>query len=797
MLDNSTIVEKLEKLNIWNEFIKKCNRDQDYGSIALVQNIGKCAIQELKAVIKYMGNFTLHDDTHIFNMLYIIDDLIPEDILDKLTTPDLMLIFLCVFLHDIGMCPTEEEKKVILGEKKTDDKWLINERKKYSELKKTKLLQTNMLNDKKEDDSDILATYFRNTHSERSRVYINRKLRGQLKYKGVDITAEVADICYSHGEDIDYVRDNIDTVASIADSYSCLKFVAIILRLADVIDFDPSRAPEILMEHIDLNDTVAVGEWIKHQNVRACSIVKGNSIVCAAKCNHPAIEYSIRKFCDYIDDELKNATYIFSLMNATSYNKELSIYKNFKIPVRVDRTQIGPAKDDEGRYLYKYHETSFTLNKTQIIDLLMGTKLYNSPKIAIRELLQNSLDACMLRKTIAESNSSTIYKPRISIYYRNTDNGTELIVEDNGVGMNQNIIDHYYTDIGNSYYKSDEYYQLITSNNIEFNPISKFGIGILSCFMVADELEVQTRRIPHGNSENEALSVTIEGYNSLFVIRPIDMENYGTKTTLKLRDDEPWKNMDKEEFENCIKSILKTPPFPVYIFFKDESVIKYETSPENTKSDLQTLQKKWDKGPNIKDVEFLIDEPEFGFRGIANVAFITQLGNPVEYIKTSKDNVSIQDKVYEISVVYSYDEYGIFRSSDSLSIDDNNEVGINSNYTTKMESYAEISLHGITIPRNLFVDFNSQDRTKFIQFPLPTILIIDIYDKTDLNLNSARTDVIADEKWKLFEKRIVLTLCKKLKENIGNNEWKRLQKIILKKIIDPDIKNVVRKMKIE
>lgn len=78
--------------------------------------------------------------------------------------------------------------------------------------------------------------------------------------------------------------------------------------------------------------------------------------------------------------------------------------------------------------------------------------------------------------------------------------------------------------------------------------------------------------------------------------------------------------------------------------------------------------------------------------------------------------------------------------------------------------------------------------TRLYPLPLPTILIIDIYDKTDLNLNSARTDVIADEKWKLFEKRIVLTLCKKLKENIGNNEWKRLQKIILKKIIDTDIK---------
>ena len=123
----------------------------------------------------------------------------------------------------------------------------------------------------------------------------------------------------------------------------------------------------------------------------------------------------------------------------------------------------------------------------------------------------------------------------------------------------------------------------------------------------------------------------------------------------------------------------------------------------------------------------------------------------------------IQDKDYKISVVYSYDEYGIFRRADSLSIDDDNKVSIIGNYTTSMESYADISLHGITIPRNLFVDFNSKDRSRFIEFPLPTILVLDIYDKADLNLNSARTDIIADDKWKLFEKRIVLILCEKLR----------------------------------
>ena len=84
-------------------------------------------MEKLKVVIKYMGNFTLHDEVHIFNMLNIIDDLLPENILNELTVPDLMLILLSVFLHDVGMCPTEKERQILLGKENTTDIELKNE----------------------------------------------------------------------------------------------------------------------------------------------------------------------------------------------------------------------------------------------------------------------------------------------------------------------------------------------------------------------------------------------------------------------------------------------------------------------------------------------------------------------------------------------------------------------------------------------------------------------------------------------------------------------------------------------
>ena len=54
-----------------------------------------------------MPEFTLHDETHIFNMLAIIDKIIPKNNMKELSIPDLLMLIISVFLYDIGMAPDE------------------------------------------------------------------------------------------------------------------------------------------------------------------------------------------------------------------------------------------------------------------------------------------------------------------------------------------------------------------------------------------------------------------------------------------------------------------------------------------------------------------------------------------------------------------------------------------------------------------------------------------------------------------------------------------------------------------
>lgn len=799
---------QMEQLYMWKLLEEKCRKNGDRRTPALIFNVGEYAVLKSKAIIRYMKEFTLHDSVHMFNMLHIIEKLLSVDIMDSLSIPDLMLIFLSVFLHDIGMCPDETSIQIWMGKIDTSqeqNKYLKEEYVRFSRFEKTYVSYLKEIEELKEEEMEesinlieeyIVSEYIRETHAVRAKEYIAKDWGGKITYGDTDLTSDLANICFSHNEDYKYVLQLEHLKLCGYNTYACIPFIATLLRLADIIDFDPKRAPRILFEHLSIRNAVSVQEWKKHLAISAWTFTK-KSLIYAAECEHPATELSVRHFCDLIDNELRNASHVITNLHAGELDDVLGRYKKVQFPLQVDRSRIGAKKNIiTNKPLYRYHETAFSLSKNQIIDLLMGTQLYDSPDVALRELVQNSIDACMLRKKVCES-YGILYEPRILIYYYQHEGRDYLSVVDNGMGMNQEIIDNYYTNIGCSYYKSNDFFDMTSKLNISFSPISKFGIGILACFMVCNEMQVETRRVIDKYTYDNPISVKIEGYDSLFVIRDGEKEDLGTDTTLKLRKNHPWEKMNREQFIGCVQSTIKNPPFPIHINYEDVDMYVYEKNDKQQESDLQKIKKLWTVAPNIKRIDFRIEVPEYGFSGLASVAYIVQDNKPAKEIRAHSHTVVIDGEEYSLSSSYTYDDYGIFKSSDSLELTDENMVKITSNTSTSMPSYAEVSLRGISIPCNFFSDFSNSRQEAIINFPLPTLLVLDIYDKTELNLNTSRTNVVYDKKWILFEKRIVLTLCKKLQMKLKKTEWKSLQRIIIEKLTNPELKKIVETMSIE
>ncbi|HEX8142538.1 MAG TPA: HSP90 family protein [Pyrinomonadaceae bacterium] len=124
----------------------------------------------------------------------------------------------------------------------------------------------------------------------------------------------------------------------------------------------------------------------------------------------------------------------------------------------------------------------FQVNLGGIIDLL-SNNIYSSPQVFIRELLQNSVDAIVARKHLEPGHSGVVH---IELPAQEGTNPPALIFRDNGTGLTEEEIHSFLATIGQTS-KRDE----LSDYRSDF--IGQFGIGLLSCFVVSEEIVVLTR----------------------------------------------------------------------------------------------------------------------------------------------------------------------------------------------------------------------------------------------------------------------------------------------------------------
>ena len=161
----------------------------------------------------------------------------------------------------------------------------------------------------------------------------------------------------------------------------------------------------------------------------------------------------------------------------------------------------------------------FQINLSGIIDLL-SNHLYSSPQIFLRELLQNGVDAIRARENFEPKYSGNL---SIEIVNSTTKDEATLVFSDNGIGLNEDEIHRFLSTIG----ESSKREELIDSSN-DF--LGKFGIGLLSCFVVSDEIVLLTRSI-----KPEAKTIEWRGYSDgTYSIRYLEQElTPGTRIYLR------------------------------------------------------------------------------------------------------------------------------------------------------------------------------------------------------------------------------------------------------------------------
>ncbi|MEV5763283.1 HSP90 family protein [Micromonospora sp. NPDC052213] len=127
---------------------------------------------------------------------------------------------------------------------------------------------------------------------------------------------------------------------------------------------------------------------------------------------------------------------------------------------------------------------TFQVDLRGVVDLL-SHHLYGSPRVYVRELLQNAVDAITARRATDPDAPALVRVEPPEL----TGDGT-LRVHDTGIGLTEAQVHELLATIGRSS-KRDE----LGFSRHEF--LGQFGIGLLSCFLVADEIRVVTRHGDH------------------------------------------------------------------------------------------------------------------------------------------------------------------------------------------------------------------------------------------------------------------------------------------------------------
>lgn len=113
---------------------------------------------------------------------------------------------------------------------------------------------------------------------------------------------------------------------------------------------------------------------------------------------------------------------------------------------------------------------------------LLSDNLYSSEDVFLREVVQNSVDAIRARR----EQEPDFKNGEITITYEDKKNSAVLAFKDNGTGLTKEEIHTFLSVIGQSSKRSEE---------VRSSFIGQFGIGLLSCFLVAEEIKVVSRSI--------------------------------------------------------------------------------------------------------------------------------------------------------------------------------------------------------------------------------------------------------------------------------------------------------------
>ena len=185
--------------------------------------------------------------------------------------------------------------------------------------------------------------------------------------------------------------------------------------------------------------------------------------------------------------------------------------------------------------------------------------LYSDKDIFLREIVANGVDAITKFRKLADMGEAQTSEEEYCIKVSIDKDAKTLSVEDNGIGMTEDEVEKYITQIAFSGAADFlDKYEKADGDGI----IGHFGLGFYSAYMVSENIEIFTKSY----RDEPAVRWESDG-ESTYTIEPCDKETRGTKIVMHIADAEK-EFLDEGTISTLIHKYCGFMPYNIYLNFQ-------------------------------------------------------------------------------------------------------------------------------------------------------------------------------------------------------------------------------------
>ena len=291
---------------------------------------------------------------------------------------------------------------------------------------------------------------------------------------------------------------------------------------------------------------------------------------------------------------------------------------------------------------------------------LMTHSLYSNKEIFIRELVSNASDAIdklEYLKLTDDKLKGLESTPAINVKIDEEDNS--ITISDNGIGMNEEDLIASIGTIAKSGTKS--FIDAMSGDDKkDSNLIGQFGVGFYSVFMVADRVDVISKKA----GEDQAYKWSSDGSGS-FDLDPVVKDESGTVIYIHMKEEEKSEFVSKNRIETIVKKYSNHIPFPIFLNYtaQETEELSEEEMAKDEKDRKKPETKTVTKREQANEATALWRQPKAKLKADDYNEFYKTISHdsaePMAYVHTKTEGVSEYTTLFYIPKIAPMDMYRV------------------------------------------------------------------------------------------------------------------------------------------